>query len=322
MPKESPPQTPLSKDWLPDFKKPEKISSVEEEVFRRLVPKFKDSRINMDEFEGVYTKEEIERDKKNIEMKKAFFENQDSPYHQRAQILEALLAEQIELSEWFGEDAMTIIPAEYDDFHHGVDLATEFQHDDTLQYLALGVDVTTSKIQIMTKLTLIKSKLEKGELTEMKYFTSERLPDFHGRMANIPSIVIGVDARTINELADLWLTIDKSKNPTTGTNSIDQEELREQAREAQKKLARHRTQVLLLKEIELQLEAFVQYVNRTKEKDSKNKKALDEALSKFETSLSLVRKILADKKISKDDERLNESDDVFLAIKANLENFF
>lgn len=324
MTKELPPSTSPSKDWQPDFKKAEKISFVEEEVFRRLVPKFNASRIDMDEFEGVYTKEEIARDKQSVERKESNFEDPDSPFHKRAQILEALLAEQIDLNLWFDESTTTIIPTKYDDSYNGVDVAAEFQRDNSLQHLAMGVDVTISKMQVFNKLNIIREKLRKGKLTEMKYFTSERLPDFHGRMANIASIVIGADPRTINELAGLWLTIDRSKNPEVEIDRMDQEDLREQARNAQQYLARHRAQVLILTEIEIQLEFFVQYAKKAadKEEDPKIREAIEEIIPKLNKPLAIVRDILKTKKISKRDQELNDSDDVFRAIKSNLEEFF
>ena len=310
MPKEIPGLTSPASE-LP--KKVEHISSAEEEVFRKLIPKFQELRIDVDEFEGVYSREEIERDKESVRKKKRRIEEQDTAPTKRAQILEALLAEQIELSEWLGLDAMTIIPAEYDDLYHGVDLAAEFQRDGTLQHLAMGVDVTTSPFSIEKKLNIIRDHLTDGTMTEMKYFTSERLPNLHGRYENIPSIVVGADARTINELAELWLTVDRSKNPKQGTDSIDLEELRAKAREAQQKLARHRVQVLILKQMQVQLEAFRTYAQ---------KKSQSKVASKLTDILKLVTDILSEKKISKIDDKINESDDVFRAIKDNLEKLF
>lgn len=294
-------------------KKIEHISSTEEEVFRRIIPKFEELRINMKEFEGVYSKEEIERDLKSVEHKKEFFEAL-SPLMKRAKILEALLAEQIELNDWLGKDVMTIVPSEYDDLYHGVDLAAEFQRDETLQYLAMGVDVTTSSsFALESKILMIRNGIESGDLTQMKYFTSERLSDFHGRMGNIPSIVVGTDARTINELAELWLTIEKSKRPTSGIDAVALEELREYARKAQQKLAHHRVQVLILKQMEIQLEAFSQY--------AKNKQKNEQA-SKFDSLLNLVRDILKEKRVSPADERSNDSDDVFQALQKYVTKYF
>ena len=300
-------------------KKVERISPAEEEVFSKLIPKFQELRINVDEFVkvsesgGGYSREEIERDKESVQRKKKKIEDQDTAPTKRAQILEALMAEQIELSEWLGPDAMTIIPAEYDDLYNGVDLATEFQGADSLQHLAMGVDVTSSPTPIEKKLTAIRDHLMDGSLTQMKYFTSEGLPDFHGRMSNIPQIVIGTDARTINELAQLWLTIEHSKKPEAGTSSIDRDALREKAREAQQKLAHHRIQVLILKQMQAQLETFQTY---TKKNSQPN------VSSKLASILKLIDDILKEKRISKIDEQLNEQDDVFRSIKINLEKLF
>jgi len=300
-------------------KKVEHISSAEEEVFRKLIPKFQELRINVDEFVkvsesgGGYTRQEIEHDKESVRKKKERIEEQNTAPIKRAQILEALLAEQIELSEWLGPDTMTIIPAEYDDLYNGVDLATEFQKDDTLQHLAMGIDVTVNPFTIEKKFTIIRDHLADGTLTEMKYFTSERLPDFHGRYGNIPQIVIGADVRTINELAELWLTVEHSKKPKPGTDPIDLVELRERAREAQQKLANHRVQVLILKQIQIQLETFLIYAQNKKQ---------PEVASKLADILKLITNIISEKKISKTDQQLNESDDVFQAIKDNLEKNF
>ena len=203
--------------------------------------------------------------------------------------------------------------AEYDDLYNGVDLAIKLPHDNETEGLTAGIDVTVSKgLSLTAKLFLIKSKIEKGELTEMKYFVSETDPD-QRRRKKMPSIVIGVDPRTINELASLWLTVDRSKNPGQEADQIDREMLREQAREAQQKLARHRAQVLVLKQIELQLEAFGNFAR---------KKGHDRIAVEFEKLLLFVRKTLSKKTISKADEIANDSDDTFRAIRKNLEEYF
>ena len=316
MPKEISSTPVVEKLNLEPNKAEKRISQTEAEVFRRLIPKFEKLRINPQEFKGVYTESEINRDLESVRRKKETIERAATGPTQRAQVLEALLAEQVELSNWLGQNAMTIVPAEYDDLYHGVDLATEFEHDETLQHLAMGIDVTTSPGSIEDKLTRIRDHLVDGSLTEMKYFTSERLPDFHGRMANIPLTVIGADARTINELAELWLTVDRSKNPPPGTTLYEIEELRERAKEAQQKLANHRIQVLILKEIELQLETFLAYSGKIKKEEVKK------IINKIENLLVLVKDILKGKKISTPDVKSNESDDVFQAIQKKLDIIF
>lgn len=296
-------------------RKIESISSIEKEVFALIVPRFNDLRIDIEEFEGVYTKEEIQRDRHSVEKKRGNLDPSD-PSLQRAQILEALLAEQIELSEWFGEDVLTIIPAEYDDLYHGVDITAEFQIDRTLKYLGLGIDITSSPGSVAKKIEKVKDHIRDGSLTEMKYFTSERLPDFHGRMANIPNTIIGTDVRTIRELCTLWLTVYKAKHPDRKLNREEIKEIKEKAREAQQKLAQHRIQVLLLTQIRDQLIIYRDYARTYTVLDKK-----DEILEKYDNLIKLVRDTLAKKKLSKADEALNESDDVYRALKKEMNTF-
>lgn len=293
----------------------ESISDIEKEVFALIVPQFNDLRIDIEEFEGVYTKEEIQRDRHSVEKKRGNLDPSD-PSLQRAQILEALLAEQIELSEWFGEDVLTIIPAEYDDLYHGVDITAEFQIDRTLKYLGLGIDITSSPGSVAKKIEKVKDHIRDGSLTEMKYFTSERLPDFHGRMANIPNTIIGTDVRTIRELCTLWLTIYKAKHPDRKLNREEVEELKEKAREAQQKLARHRIQVLLLIQIRDQLVIYREYAQAHTVLDKK-----DDILEKYDNLIKLVGDTLAKKQLSKTDSILNESDDVYRALKKEMNAF-
>ena len=296
-------------------RKIESISEIEKEIFALIVPRFNDLRIDTEEFEGVYTKEEIERDQHSVEKKKGNLDPSD-PSLQRAQILEALLAEQIELSEWFGEDVLTIVPAEYDDLYHGVDITAEFEIDRTLKYLGLGIDITSSPGSITKKVEKVKDHIRDGSLTEMKYFTSERLPDFHGRMANIPNTVIGTDVRTIRELCALWLTVYKAKHPDRGLNKAEVGELKEKAREAQQKLARHRIQVLLLTQIRDQLIVYRDYAQTYTVLDKRG-----EILEKYDNLIKLVSDARAKKKVSKTDEILNESDDVYRALRKEMDNF-
>ena len=86
----------------------------------------------MAKFEKVagYGVERVKRDKERIENKKRKIEQLGTGPTKKAQLLEALLTEQIELSNWFGENTYTIVPAEFDDLFHGVDLALEIEDDD------------------------------------------------------------------------------------------------------------------------------------------------------------------------------------------------
>ena len=75
----------------------EKISEATREAFELLIPKHNDLRMKLEEFENSYDVQEIERDHKAVENKKNKIVELDSAPTMRAQFLEAILAEQIEL---------------------------------------------------------------------------------------------------------------------------------------------------------------------------------------------------------------------------------
>lgn len=301
----------------PILKGPEKVerlTEAEQKAYGFLTARLEADRIKYDEFSKakVYTPEEIQRDKESVERKRARIEAAHTEPRKRAKILEALLAEEIELSDWFGDSAFTIIPTEYDDFYHGVDIVTEFEKDGGYQYLALGIDITSSPTPISKKLAEIKKHITGGDLTEIKYFSSERL-DIKGRMSNVPSVVIGADTRTIHQLAKLWLSAQGPR--LTDKNTLtpgEMDDLRETARGAQQELAKHRIQLLVLKQIEEQLVVY---------KDYAEKIGKGEIAAKFEKTLTLIREIIGRKRVGTEQEKENELDDVYQSLKRALANF-
>ncbi len=295
--------------------KPEHISEAEQKAYDLLMNHLESNRLQYDEFiktdsGGVYTPEEIERDKRDVERKRSRPEYNEPT--RRAKILEALIAEEIELASWLGDNAFTIIPTEFDDLFHGIDILTEFEKEGGYQYLAMGVDITTSPLSVRKKLAKIKDNMTKGKLTQMRYFASEHL-DIKGTMDKIPSVIIGADPRTITELANLWL---RSQGPSLADPKTlkpgDMDELRETAKIAKQELGKHRVQLLILKQIEEQLQIYLDYAREINNSD---------IASKLDKVLLLVRDIISKKKIKSEQERENESDDVYIAIKKELANF-
>ena len=73
----------------------------------------------------------------------------------------------------------------------------------------MGIDVTSGPGSVKEKLNIIREKIEKGKLGEIKYLISERsnIKGWHG---NIPSFIVGADPRTTHELAELWLTANRT----------------------------------------------------------------------------------------------------------------
>lgn len=310
--KETPPSLTTSHDHL---------SEAEEKSFELLKTKYEKAPIDMSKFVKVagYGPERIERDKERIERKKKEIKELGTGPTKKAQLLEALLTEQIELSEWFGENTFTIVPAEFDDLFHGVDLALEIVDDNELRHLALGVDVTSSPVAIRKKLKIIKDHIANGTLTSMEYFHSEdHNPDFYGTMANIPQVVVGVDGKTIKELGDLWMSAyglaklqrDSKQLPLSPESAEHQKKL---SREAKQKLADHRVRILMLEEIKMQLTVFHKFAKE---------KGQNEVADKFLSTLTLIDSILSSKETpSIDDVFKNQEDAVFQSLVDVLNDF-
>ena len=135
--RETPPQVTASETR-------DRISDVEKVVFDLLVPTHKANAIKPKDFKERYSAEEIERDLASVERKKSKFLRENPERKKRADILEAILSEQIELSNWFGENVLTIVPSEYDNFFYAADMAAEFEQEGEFEYLTLLIDITSS----------------------------------------------------------------------------------------------------------------------------------------------------------------------------------
>jgi len=300
--------------------KVEKVSDATREAFELIIPKHNYSRLKLEEFEGSHDSQEIERDSQAVENKKKKIVELDMAPTMRAQFLEAILAEQVELSNWFSENTMTIIPSEYDDLFNGIDLVLEFETEETSQYETIGIDVSSSPLGIKRKgkFDKIKQHIVDGTLAQMKYFHSERgdtdntEEEEEAKPRKMPLFIIGADPRIINELAELWLTVYKARNPGKNLDKIQIDELREKAKKAQEKLAKHRVAVMILQELKEQLEVFAQFAQKINSQ---------EIATKFIKLLKVVTRILRQKKISVTEQQYNESDDVYKSIRDELNVF-
>lgn len=289
----------------------DQVSGVERKIFEILVHEHKESAISIEDFLDLYGADIIARDQEYVARVKADIEKR--PYTKRAQILEALINEQIELSDWFGPEAQTITPADFDDFRNGVDIAVEFEGEEGFKHLALGVDVTSNTAQLADKLGQVKKRILNGKLTVMKYFKSER-SNIRGELGNIPNLVVGASGELIQELSELWLSANNARirkdNAGLSQESIDSQ--RRLAREAQKKLAGHRTKVLVLNEMKIQLETFIPFAA---------KNGQEGAAAKFSQLLEMVNELLTDTEISVDDQIKNQQDQFFLGLAEQLKAF-
>src|SRR3989344_7375739 len=198
------------------FSASEKLTEAESEAYQKLVPRYKESAIDIESFTDLYEPETIEKDKQAVKELKQKFKESDktnperTDSRKRGELLEAILAKQIELEDWLGSEAQTITPSRYDDIFNHVDLMVEFANEGFVKYLALSIDVTTSRQEIAQKIDGIRKDIQKNHLTPMKYFSSKET-GLRGKLDNIPRVVVGADVNTIRELAGLWLNLEKTK---------------------------------------------------------------------------------------------------------------
>ncbi|MEK7180717.1 MAG: hypothetical protein AAB738_00050 [Patescibacteria group bacterium] len=244
--------------------------------------------IHPDEFEDLYGAQNISQDNDYVAKMKAKFKEQEGAEEATAKklatILEAIIFENAELSEWFGPNASTIKTSEFDDIKNGVDSVVEFEESKTsASHLALAMDATFSS-ETGGKFHRIKEEIESGELTKVKYFQSDHM-SIRGELSKIPRVVVGVNAETVKALSETWL-----ENPSS--------------------LKDHPIQFQILEEILMQLRVFKDYAKKIKKTDIG---------ATYEKVIGIVEEILEEKKkLIKD---TGERDSVFYDMESNLRHF-
>lgn len=251
--------------------KKEKLFAKTEEVLRENPP------LNPENFRDLYGDENVNRDTEYVDrMEKKFRESisfESEQGRKIARALEVIIAEQIELSDWLGPDAVTIVSSRFDDIVNGVDLVAEFQNKEERKasHMALAVDVTSGD-DLSGKIERIKKEILRGELARVKYFESEFL-GLRGELRDIPRVVVGIEQRTMGHLGELWLANDT------------------------KALAMHEAQKAILQEIRAELGAFAAYARQAErlagpDRQERSKKVVEV----YERALQTVEKILLGKK--------------------------
>jgi hypothetical protein len=218
-------------------------------------------------FSDVYDQTGLDRDIKRVEDLERAFDSQNTAEELRmkriSNIFEASILKHGELGNWFGGEAITVKTSKYDDYVNGVDTVIEFPEGEGQErhHLGLAADISFSP-DIQKKFERVIGRIQKGELVDLKYFDSKEA-GIHGKLANLPEVIIGADSRTVLELADLSL---ENQN---------------------KALAEHRIQIMLLMQIKAQLEAFTTYARYIGQ---------DRIAEVYESRLATVDKIFADKR--------------------------
>ncbi len=187
---------------------------------------------------------------------------------------------------WLGEGTSIIKTSDFDDWYHGVDGIIEFEYQKKkTDHLAIGIDVTYS-ISLKEKFEKIKNDIRHGELPTIQYFRSG---NFRGELSKIPRVVVGAERSHLIKLCkDLFVEPDE------------------------KRLVKHPFQVLQLKQMRLQLDAFAAYARNL---------GKDDIAEVYERDAEIVREILQKKSVG-ESVRMGEweEDRVFQAIKKELEN--
>jgi len=146
-----------------------------------------------------------EREKEIEENHKATGTEESARY---AVVLEALMHEAGQKSQWFGEKAKTIKTSRIDDIRAGVDEVVSIENSkDSLSHFGLAIDVTY-KESPRSKFASIKREIQSGRLASVKYFTENKGEKMHA-LNDLPRFVVGADIGTVTELVDMWLRDDE-----------------------------------------------------------------------------------------------------------------
>jgi hypothetical protein len=255
-----------------EFKKQNDFINLDNILEKALKKQIK-SKVAMDDFREIYGNRQVDYDLEEVAIAKANFEKSNKPKEAEskklATILEVILGEQAELSNWLGENAETVFTSDYDDLK-GTDMIVEFSEEEkNPTHLGLAIDATYSS-DLENKFINIKKSIKNEELSTIKYFSSEYFTspnmDFKGRLSQVPKVVVGVDNQTIEELIELWYTNKKNKY---------------------QELANHPVQFQILEEIEMQLETFEKYAMKI---------GKDDIAKKYRITKNFISEILKQRK--------------------------
>ncbi len=245
----------------------ERLPEAEEALYEVLVPENEAKAIQMESFMDHYGETIIREDQKELARREATFTNDRSTKF--GKLFEATVNHEIDESDLMGPNASVIVPSRYDDVVNKIDSIVEFEQDGSSSHLALAIDVTKSSKDLSKKFDGIRSHIEKGKLSRVKYFQSdaEDLKTFRGEMAGIPSVVVGADHKTVEDISNLILrSIRMRKNITESRRSGElspatQNVIKEYSK-VREALARHPLHKMVLIEITAQLQTFRNYARK------------------------------------------------------------
>lgn len=224
-----------------NFPSPENEDELIDRAYERAENLTTRNQISMSDFVDLYSSKNVESDLAYVKLLESKFEEENSPEEKErkrlAQILEAIVFEHGEQSDWFGSEATTIKASSFDDYVNGVDMITEFDEgQNRSSHAAFAVDITFSR-SAAKKFEKIREKIDSGELAKVKYFQSKNIP-FRGELLRVPITVVNAHPETVKRLAKLWIENDY------------------------KALANHWIQFQLLEELVEQCQIFADYADK------------------------------------------------------------
>lgn len=237
-------------------------------------------RPSLNDFSDIFPPSEIYRDQKTVtEIKKMFEEKykHKSPEElekmlhskKRSEALEVIVAEQIELNDWFGENSLFFRTTDYDDYINHTDAVVEFDIGDHPDKLALAIDSTshTDLVFIKDKVNRNVSKILNNSL-QIKYFKSQ-IDGYQGSIKDIIPVVIGLEAGNTNDLIDSFAALIKIQKKINDPNisSSNKTAARTALSSLREKIVSNPTQIIFLREIQVQLEMYQKIIQRENNPD-------------------------------------------------------
>lgn len=238
-------------------------------------------RFTLDYFSDVFSQDDINTDAQAVTDIKHHFakkyaglleqDNQKVEHsRKRSEALEIIVADQIEVSDWFGSNSLFFRTTEYDDYFNGVDAVVEFNvgTDTSPERIALSIDTTsrTDTDTIGQKIDRNISKIFSNKL-EVKYFESPDLDAtnrYKGTIKDVVPVVIGLEAQNVNQLitnfAHLIRLSDQKRD-----QSLDQNARTKAGQEysnLRRQLEQDPCQIVFLEEIYRQLDLYHKLVTR------------------------------------------------------------
>ncbi len=256
----------------------EELSPVMKQAHEKALSMFKNPAyaVQMEDFKDVY-QSQVADDMRRARAKKIEQEKGNTPRQaiekMIADILEAIILSESELSNWLG-DATTMKAADYDDLFNGIDVLAEWRPEgEGTSVLGLAIDVTFGYDASRKKLLDIRKGVDAGIGGKAKYF-QDSLGEFRGMRINMPRVVLGVSKEMVEELAALWVHGDK------------------------KALGAHPIQRMLLEEMHMQLRAIHEYAK------SRGK---EQIANSYLQGLRIVTRLLEEKRALRLGDTANDS---------------